>query len=265
MRKTLRDPLVSGILAGLSLLIGCEGEDHEHGRPPPVLEPAAVEAPREVPVGNNVLLEVRGPRRRVLVSAVVCLRQGQLEQLLCRKNTKEHEAILSADVDARKIHEALLLAGATEGSPVRYQPTYRPPTGQTIQVTLEYKKQGKVVTVPARSWVKNSRTGKDLDIDWVFAGSRLVTDPFDRNTKIYLANDGDVICVSNFETALLDLPIRSPKDNAELVFEANTPRIPPVGTPVAVILEPVPGFRGAIPDQAHPVILEPVPDSKKAR
>ena len=75
----------------------------------------------------------------------------------------------------------------------------------------------------------------------VFAGSRLVPNPLDLNQpKIYLANDGDVICVSNFETALLDLPIKSPKENADLVFETFTDRIPKLNTPVTVILEPVP-------------------------
>ena len=54
-----------------------------------------------------------------------------------------------------------------------------------------------------------------------------------------MANGGDVICVSNFEDAMLDLPINSSKNNDELAFEAFTERIPPIGTPVTVILEPV--------------------------
>jgi hypothetical protein len=57
--------------------------------------------------------------------------------------------------------------------------------------------------------------------------------------ELSLANDGDVICVSNFETALLDLPIKSPKENADLAFVANSERIPPRGTTVVVVLEPV--------------------------
>ena len=55
----------------------------------------------------------------------------------------------------------------------------------------------------------------------------------------YAANQGDVICVANFDTALLDLPIMSSKDNDDLVFEAHTARIPPLETRVLVILEPV--------------------------
>jgi hypothetical protein len=38
---------------------------------------------------------------------------------------------------------------------------------------------------------------------------------------------------------MLDLPINSSKDNDDLQFEAYTDRIPPLETPVLVILEPV--------------------------
>jgi hypothetical protein len=241
--KTTRRSWVLGLGAlAFALTLGCEADDAGREDPKPKVKPAEA---KKVPVGPNVFLEVQGTRRRVLVSASVCLRVGQLEQLLCRKNTKEHEAILAADVDARKIHEALILAGAEEGSPVQFRPRYVPARGQEIKITLQYEEKGKRVTVPARSWIKNAKTGKELNSNWVFAGSQLIPNPLDKDKKIYLANDGDVICVSNFETALLDLPIRSPKDNADLVFEAFTARIPPVDTKVVVVLEPLPGFKKA--------------------
>src|SRR3954454_24216032 len=61
---------------------------------------------------ENIFLEINGAKRRVLVNTKVCLRQGQLEQLMTRKRTKEHEAILVADINARDLHQALLLTGA---------------------------------------------------------------------------------------------------------------------------------------------------------
>ena len=237
--KTHRLPLLLTVLA--SLAAGCD-EAAERRDAPPKEKDKVAEA-KKVLVGPNVFLEVQGKQRRVLVSATVCLREGQLEQFLTRKGTKEHEAIVAADVDARDVHKALLLAGATEGKPVQFRPTYKPASGQTIKINLRYQDKGKLVTVPARSWVKNAKTNKDLDSDWVFAGSHLVTNPLDPDKKIYLANDGDVICVSNFETALLDLPIKSPKDNADLVYVAHTARIPPLETKVVVVLEPVPAAK----------------------
>jgi hypothetical protein len=195
---------------------------------------------KKVQTGTNVWLEMAGGKRRVLVSARVCLRQGGLEQFLTRKGKKEHEAILAADVDARLIHVALTTAGATPGSPVQFTPVYRPATGTVIRVSVIYMENGVEKVVPAQSWIRNAQTGKELDTDWVFAGSILTENPLDETApKMYLANEGDVICVANFSTALLDLPIPSSAVNSERNFEAWTERIPPLGTRVVVALEPV--------------------------
>jgi hypothetical protein len=235
---------MAGWLASLTLGVlvcaGCEeSADRETGKKASA-EPKPVEG-KKVKVGDNVYLHVLPSGvRQVLIEGEVCLREGPLEQLLTRKNKKEHEAILSAAIDARKVHEALILAKAKDGSPVRWQPRYRAPTGTPIKISLVYEKMGKKVTVPARSWIKNRKTGKELDTDWVFAGSMLVDNPFDKNApKVYLANDGDVICVANFETALLDLPVQSSKDDDDRGYDAWKERIPPVGTKVTIVLEPI--------------------------
>jgi hypothetical protein len=218
---------------------GCDPTPPESEAPKPKSSPAEPEAKKTL-LGPNVYLEIQGKRRRVLISSEVCLRRGPLELFLCRKESKEHESIVHADVDGRDVHAALIAAGGEPGSPVRYVPKYAPARGTKIRIGVEYEEKGKLVTKNAREWVRYSATGKELDVDWVFAGSVLIDNPIDRTKpKIYLANEGDMFCVSNFEDALLDLPINSSKDNAELSFEAWTERIPPVGTKVVVTLEPV--------------------------
>ena len=179
-------------------------------------------------------------KRRVLIQSEVCLREGMLEVFLCRNQTKEHEAIVHADLDARALHAALEAAGAKPGSPVQYQPQFKPPSGTRVRVLVQYEENGKTVTRPAQYWVRETKSRKELAHDWVFAGSKLYPDPDEpQKQPFYGANSGDVICISNFPDALLDLPINSPKDNSDLVFEAWTERIPPLRTPVLVILEPV--------------------------
>jgi hypothetical protein len=180
--------------------------------------------------------------KRVGIQSEVCLREGPLELLLCKAGTKEHESILTADVDARLIHAALLSIGAKAGSPVQYQPKYVPARGSTVKVTVEYQEDGRTVRRSAKEWIRNSKTMKDLDVDWVFGGSQLINDPDDPNkVPFYAANNGDVICVANFPDAMLDLPITSSREDAERSFEATTDRIPPKGTKVIVYLEVVPG------------------------
>ena len=164
-----------------------------------------------------------------------------LELFLCRRNTKEHESVVSADIDARQVHLALIAAGAKEGSPVKFEPKYQPATGSTIKITVEYEQDGKTVSVPAQQWVRDSKTRKELPHPWVFGGSQLFDHPDDPKQKVYAANaGGDVICVSNFPDAMLDLPVNSPNDDADRQYEAFTEHIPPLGTKVTVILEPMP-------------------------
>jgi hypothetical protein len=233
---------LAGLFAAVGLVFaGCADNDPEppRGKTSKTTRPATNPASK-VNVAQNIWLEVAGGHRRVLVSAEVCLRQGPLEQFMTRRHKKEHEAIVAADIDARQLHKALILAGAREGHPVRFTPVFRPPEGGKVEVSVIYTENGAQKVVSARSWVRNIKTGKELDTDWVFAGSMLVDNPLDpESPKHYLANDGDVICVCNFDGALLDVPVASSKDDADRAFEAWTERIPKEGTKVVVALEPI--------------------------
>jgi len=122
---------------------------------------------------------------------------------------------------------------------VQYQPKFKAPTGPTVKVSVQWEEKGKLRTEPAQKWVMNGTTKKELNSDWVFAGSRFVKNFDEGKPDYYLANDGDVICVANFESALLDLPFNSSKADAERSFVAFTERIPPKDTKVSLILEPV--------------------------
>ena len=79
-----------------------------------------------------------------------------------------------------------------------------------------------------------------MDANWVFAGSYFLTDE-KTGEKFYQAESGDLICVANFATATLDLSATSTATNDDLMFEAFTERIPPLGTKVTIEL--VPNFK----------------------
>jgi hypothetical protein len=72
---------------------------------------------------------------------------------------------------------------------------------------------------------------------WVFAGSGFWKDP-ETGKEYYMAEAGDLICVSNFTTATLDVPIESTQANEGLKFEANPDKVPALGTPVRIVLTP---------------------------
>jgi hypothetical protein len=179
-------------------------------------------------------------RKEVVVGGRIVLDRGPIEVFACVEKTKEHEAIVATRSTARLIHAALLAIGLEPGSPVSFDPEYVPPKGPRVSVRLRWKDAaGKEHQARAQEWIRNAQTGKPLEADWVFAGSSFWRDPND-GVEYYQADGGDVICVSNFPTALLDLPLQSSQANADLLFEAFAGRVPPRDTEVDLILSAVP-------------------------
>jgi hypothetical protein len=158
-------------------------EFEERKEDPPEEAPPIPETSKPINTGKTIFFEKKEDgTRHVHLMAEVCLREGPLEVFLCKNFTKEHEAILRCDADAREIHAALLLAGAQAGSPAKFVPKFQPPTGTKIKVSVTYREKGKVKTAPASEWVKDKVSGKDLMYDWVFAGSRSRTPARRRST-----------------------------------------------------------------------------------
>jgi hypothetical protein len=178
-------------------------------------------------------------RKRVVLVGKVCLREGQLEMLVCPANTKEHESVLSVPVEAYKVHAALLAVGAEPGNPARFAPQYQPARGTQVDIWLFWTgEDGQRRRCRAQDWVRYTGKQTTLEHSWVFGGSGFWTDEASGN-KHYQAEAGDLICVSNFPTAMLDLPIESSDKAGLLSFEPYTERIPPLGTPVTIVLKPV--------------------------
>jgi hypothetical protein len=241
---------VAGFLLALAVG-GCDADPNPKAAAPKSTKPAAPagrepaaswEGSTKKELGKGVWFETKGDRRRVLVDAEVCLREGQfgLECLLCRSRTKEHESILRTDAQAKVIHAGLLACGAETGAPVQYQPKFKPPSGHRVKVSVQYQEKGKTVTLPAQQWVVNAKTRKELEHDWVFCGSLFMPSFEDPKKTVYAADaEGAYICVSNVPTAMLDLPVDSPKGIEDRAYVMDTDRIPPLDAKVVVILEPV--------------------------
>ncbi|MEX0937708.1 MAG: YdjY domain-containing protein [Pirellulales bacterium] len=210
---------------------------------PPVTEEQLAARKLAPPEGARRLvpehdLWVDREKKRVYIDGRICLRRGQLEMFACPQGTKEHESIVAANTKAQVAHAALLLVGAKVGQPVQFSPEYVPASGTVIEVYVIWKDaEGKQHRVPAQEWIRNTRTKEPMKHNWVFAGSGFWTDETD-GKRYYQAEAGDFICVSNFPSATLDLPVESTAANAGLLFEALTEKIPPLGAPVRLELVP---------------------------
>jgi hypothetical protein len=199
--------------------------------------PGKREASGLIPLSKEHDIWLDDKRKAVIIDGEVCLREGQLEMFACPKGTKEHESVVSLNCTAEEAHAALLAAGAKQGTTVKFDPEYKPATGQIIDVLVLWVDEKGEHKVRAQEWVKQAKTEKELPFDWVFAGSGFWTDEA-TGKRHYMANSGDLICVSNFNTATLDLPVESSQANASLMFVAFTERIPPRGTKIRLALIP---------------------------
>ncbi len=176
--------------------------------------------------------------KQVVMQGEICQTEVPLEMFACLRGTKEHESVVAVPTEAFIVHGALLAIGAKPGAPVQFYPEYVPASGSEIEITVRWKNtKGEVQTARAQDWIRDIKTGKALDHPWVFAGSGFWKDET-TDKEYYKAEGGDFICVANFPSAMLDLPIRSSESNAELLFQAFTEKIPPRDTPVTLILKP---------------------------
>jgi hypothetical protein len=193
---------------------------------------------------RNLWVDFGKAGRRVIVRANVCRRDAVLEEFLCLKNTKEHESIVAADIHPRTFHAALLLAEAKPGSVAKFEPKFQPPSGDKLNIWIEWKEGKEVKRVRAQDWIRDSRTKKAIAHDFVFAGSQEIKHPV-TGEVYYLGNEGDVISVSNFASSVIDLAAQSSSTNEELLFECFTDRIPPEDTEVFIILQAAPNSKDA--------------------
>lgn len=161
-----------------------------------------------------------------------------IEVFACPRHTKEHEAIVATAAPARLVHTALLAIGLEPGRPVSFDPEYAAAQGPKVSVRVRWTDEaGRAHDRPAQDLIRSTRTKAALEADWVFAGSVFWKDPAD-GQEYYQADGGDLICVSNFPTATLDLPIESSQANDALMFEVFEDRVPPRGTAVELVLSP---------------------------
>jgi len=252
---------LKSVIIGLCITLPCLGQDDDGDKKRSLNDPLT-EQEQALPVDNYVSPDkivqdafsappeakqlskrrvwIDRRKHRVYVDGYVTMRDGPLEMFACPLGTKEHESIVATLAKSSEVHTALLAIGAQPGTPVSYVPKFVPATGQRIRVWVCYRDEnGKYQAIDARKWVQRNGTTKSMDTDWVFAGSGFWKDPSD-GREYYRADSGDMICVSNFSTAMMDVPIASSADADDLQYIPFTKRIPERGTAVRLVLVPIP-------------------------
>ncbi len=211
----------------------------------PASRPAATTAPRRGPL-KHLKIDRRG--RRVIVDATVMLRKGMLEFLLCAEGVKDHETLLVTDARPSSLHAALLALGLAPGRPAQWvtpageKPVFISPAGAALIVTVRWTdKKGATHEVPVTDWMMEVATKKKMHkTRWIFVGSDFINDG-----RYWADVEGLHISVTNFASAVIDVPFKSTSADALREFGVNTTAVPPKGTPVKLIIQAAKGAETA--------------------
>lgn len=182
-------------------------------------------------------VQVDVAKKRVVVDCEVIGCTAPLEFLCVMTGTNEHESILRTPAKPSHIHTGLLMIGMQQGEPVRFSVAgnkWLPPSGPPVQISVEFQKDGKLVTIPAYKLFRELKDKKTMPArTWIFVGSKVL------NNGMYAADaTGYVVSIVNFDLSLIDVPGLVSSSNETLEYEADPDVVPPAGTKVRMILEP---------------------------
>ncbi len=189
--------------------------------------------PRRVEFAPGVTIDWL--RLQVEVAGRVVLREGLLELFACSPHTREHESIVAVAARPLHIHQALGLIGLDPGQPVTYNENEDrrvPPSGDRLEIEVRYREGDRDRTVNIWEWMADADAGAAVaPRDWVFCGSRTYPG------GVFGADaEGTIICVVDFDSALVALSEAHSADNALLWVAARGDRIPPAGTPCTLLI-----------------------------
>ena len=219
--------------------------------------------PAEKPVVLTTLpgIVVDTEKGEVRLEGKVCLREGALELVVCSEGTREHESVVAVKARPSHVTFALALLGLEPGQPAHWTEAgaFSPPAGGTLDITARFftvsdEEKARVDKLIAEgadpdairarktllkevpAWKLLRLSGSEVEvtrpIEWVYVGRP------EKNMLVAADREGTVVCLSNFVEAVIDVPFESTAVNADLLYEANPNVVPPVGTPVELVIRP---------------------------
>jgi hypothetical protein len=182
----------------------------------------------------------------------VNMAEGALEYVLVTTEGATHESLLSTGVQPSDLHFSMLLLGAKGAGITTPGPDDAPPPqinkeylkhavplkGDRIQIAVKWKTDAGEKTTPVEDWIINTETRKAAARGpWTYTGSMFQGGHFRAQAE------GAFAALVTYPGALINNP-RKGSDN-DLVWEVNKKAVPPVDTPVEIIitLDPAPASK----------------------
>lgn len=205
----------------------------------PILSEQSKQAPPVETVAPGIYklggIHIYKDTRSIVFPAQVNMDRGLLEYLIVRSSGKVHESLLRTEIEPFHLQLAFLLLGF-EGTdrPIQHQGSPEIPTGDPVDIEITYRKGAgdQEHKFGAHEWVAN-RIGTQLEdvgsLKWVYTGSKI----FDGR---FLAQvEGSIVALWHDPVVLVDNA--SPGGESNRIWFSKEGTVPPVGTPVTVIIK----------------------------
>ena len=172
--------------------------------------------------------------RTVCFPASVNLREETIEYVVVHKSGKTHESLFRTDARPQDIHVAMLLLGArpvmtnffgADGQAL--------PQGSAVTIEANWTNKSASVRCPVEDLVLNKESRHPMPRgQWIYNGSNFSESAFTAE------RDGSIVSTHIDPDALINNPWPG-RENDDL-YQPNTDKLPPMGTPVEIIIRLLP-------------------------
>ena len=169
--------------------------------------------------------------------------EGLIEYLVVLAKGKVHESLLVTGISPTHLNLAFTLLRYPpskelfslideNGRPAAKQPKIPAAvkTAARIAIDVEWDDQGKTRRTPVNEWIQHTVTNTKMKAGpWLFSGADF------HNGQFIHEMSGDICAIMIDPDTITNYP---GKDNGDNVWHAFLKRVPPVDTPVTVIISP---------------------------
>jgi hypothetical protein len=154
------------------------------------------------------------------------------------KGQKAHETLVTIDIKPSEVHKALESFGLKPGTPVRGE-AKEPPQGREVEIYLEVPdRDGRPKRVPIERTMIDPKTNKPMPrVKWRFTGSIMSKPDPSKDETVYGADmTGTLISIFPVTDETVFQTNLTMKEEKYLKLETDTRLLPPVGTPVKLVI-----------------------------
>ncbi len=172
--------------------------------------------------------------RIVSFPASVNLREETIEYAVVHQTGKTHESLFRTAARAQDIHVALLLLGVKPAMTNSFGVDGNAlPLGDKVWIEAAWTTHGACVSLPIEELALNKQTKHPMPRgEWIYNGSNFSEGAFTAQ------RDGSIVSTHLDPGALINNP-RPGRENDDL-YVPNTAKLPPLGTPVEIIIRLAP-------------------------